>query len=264
MSKTYKIVATGMLAACALILQIANPILGINTGFGMTIDLVGVPIILALFMFGVEASIEVLALATLFIAIFAPTGIVGALMKFAATAPVIIFAALNMARKGKNPGMLENGLMLVAGVVASALIFALGGWIYSELKDTSLLVFGLLPVLAMAGALFIVQKMGGGKKHDYRIFENSRSFLVVVAAAVILRGVAMIIANYYFAGPLYFKLSPEEFVGYISSTDILVFGKNSAWQIVVFAFNAIQAIAEIAVAWILAYKFNLAKRYSDI
>lgn len=263
MAKTYRLVACGMLAALAFILQIANPILGLHTGFGMTIDLVAVPVMLALFMFGVAESIEVLSLATIFIALFAPTGIVGALMKFAATAPIIILAALNIIRKKGKPDMATNALILAAGLAASTILFWLGAWIYDALKDSYLLFFGMLPILAMAGALYLIAKISKPVESDYRMFENSKSFLLVIIAAIIVRGIAMIIANYYFAGPLYFKISAEEFIGYITGSDILFFGKGSAWYLVVFAFNALQAVVETAIAWALAYKFGLAKRYSE-
>ncbi len=285
MSKTYRLVATAMLAACAFILQISNNVIGVPTGFGMTIDLVGVPIILALFMFGVSSSIEVLALSTIFIAIFAPTGVIGALMKFSATAPIIILAALNIIRKKGNPSARDNVFIVLGAIAASILIFAIGGWIYNSLKSSALLLFGLLPVILMAGVIYALSKVFGGKDKNPNFcptcndqlsklhvedesetmnFENSRSFVIVLIAAIIVRGIAMIIANYYFAGPLYFKLAPEEFIGYISSADILLFGKGSAWHLVIFIFNAVQAIAEITIAWLLAYKFGLAKRYAKI
>ncbi len=264
MAKTYRLVATGMLAACAFILQITNPLLGIQTGFGMTVDLVAVPIILALFMFGVSSAIEVLTLATIFIALFAPTGKIGAVMKFAATAPIIILAAMNIIRKKGNPDMKANAAILAGGLVATTVLFWLGAWIYDSLKGSYLLLFGLLPILAMAGALYLISKASKPGESDYRMFENSRSFLLVVIAAIIVRGIAMIIANYYFAGPLYFKMPAEEFIGYITSSNILFFGKGSAWYAVVFVFNAIQTIVETAVAWVLAYKFGLARRYSNL
>ena len=50
--KTYWMVAGAMLSAIAVIFQLVHGVIGINTGFGMTVDLVGVPILLAFFLFG--------------------------------------------------------------------------------------------------------------------------------------------------------------------------------------------------------------------
>lgn len=268
MSRTYGLVATAMLAALAFVLQYANGVLGLQTGFGMTIDLVAVPVILALFLFGVESSIEVLAVATIFIALFAQTGPIGAAMKFAATAPtVIVFAAYAIARsKGGSAHVLA--LAAVAAAVFSIGLYAAGGLMHSWLDGAGGLLFGLLPVLAMALIIYAAlrhferQRKVKDALHKPSIFSDARMVALLALAAIAIRGAAMIVANFYFAGPLYFKISPEQFVSLINSSDLLFFGKGAAWYAAIFAFNAMQAAIEIAVAWLIAYRFGFAKKYS--
>ena len=268
MSKTYRLVATATLAALAFVLQYANGALGLQTGFGMTIDLVAVPIVLALFMFGVESSIEVLAVSTIFIALFAQTGPIGAAMKFAATAPTIAVFAAYLIMRGKGTGAPAIALAALAAIVFSVGLFAAGGMIQSALGSAGLL-FGLLPILLMLVITYAVLKYFERERrikdamHKPSAFADARVLLLLAAAVIIIRGAAMVVSNFYFAGPLYFKISPEQFVSFVDSSDLLFFGKGTAWYVAIFAFNALQAAIEISVAWLIAYRFGFAKKYSS-
>ena len=150
MSQTYRLVATAMLAALCFVLQISNNVLGLQTGFGMTIDLVAVPAILALFIFGFESAFDVLLLATIFIALFAPTGPIGAAMKFAATVPTLIVCAGYMMARKKGSNATALLLVTALSVLASIILFLLGAFAYSYLGQSNSLLFGLLPIAAMA------------------------------------------------------------------------------------------------------------------
>jgi len=59
---------------------------------------------------------------------------------------------------------------------------------------------------------------------------------------------AMVIANYYFAGPLFFGMSTGEML------------KAIPWQLI-FGWNAIQGALEYTAAWIIAYRFKIAEKY---
>ncbi len=269
MSKTYRLVAIATLAALAFVLQYANGILGLQTGFGMTIDLVAVPILLALFMFGVESSIEVLAVSTIFIALFAQTGPIGAAMKFAATAPAIIVFGAYMIMRGRGNGMPALALAALAAVVFSVGLFAAGGFLHSWLDGAGGLLFGLLPIIAMVLMIYAALKYFERERkikdamHRPSAFSDARVLALLAVAVIIIRGAAMIVANFYFAGPLYFKISPEQFVSFVNSSDLLFFGTGAAWYVAIFAFNAIQAAIEIGIAWLIAYQFGFAKKYSS-
>ena len=269
MSKTYRLVATATLAALAFVLQFANGALGLQTGFGMTIDLVAVPIILALFMFGVESAIEVLAVSTIFIALFAQTGPIGAAMKFAATAPTIAVFAAYLIMRGKGTGAPAIALAALAAIVFSVGLFAAGGMMNSALGGNGGLLFGLLPIAIMLLITYAALKYFERERkvkdamHKHSAFADARTVALLAIAVIIIRGAAMVVSNFYFAGPLYFKLSPEQFVSYVNSADLLFFGKGAAWYVAIFAFNALQAAVEIAVAWLVAYRFGFARKYSS-
>ncbi|MFA6328543.1 MAG: hypothetical protein WCY41_03790 [Candidatus Micrarchaeia archaeon] len=269
MSKTYRLVATATLAALAFVLQFANGALGLQTGFGMTIDLVAVPIILALFMFGVESSIEVLAVSTIFIALFAQTGPIGAAMKFAATAPTIAVFAAYIIMRGKGTGAPAIALAALAAIVFSIGLFAAGGMMNSALGSAGGIVFGLLPILLMLLIIYAALKYFERERrirnamHKPSAFADARVLALLAVAVIVIRGVAMVVSNFYFAGPLYFKISPEQFVSLVNSSDLLFFGKGAAWYVAIFIFNAVQAALEIAIAWLVAYRFGFARKYSS-
>ena len=269
MSKTYRLVATATLAALAFVLQYSNSVLGLQTGFGMTIDLVAVPIILALFMFGVESSIEVLAVSTIFIALFAQTGPIGAAMKFAATAPTIAVFATYLIMRGKGTGAPAIALAALSAIVFSVGLFAAGGMMNSLIGKGGGLLFGLLPILLMLVVTYIVLKYFERERrikdamHKPSAFVDMRVLVLLAVAVIIIRGAAMVVSNFYFAGPLYFKISPEQFVSLVNSSDLLFFGKGAAWYVAIFAFNAIQAAIEIGIAWLIAYRFGFARKYSS-
>jgi len=268
MSKTYRLVATATLAALAFVLQFANGALGLQTGFGMTIDLVAVPIILAFFMFGVESSIEVLAVSTIFIALFAQTGPIGAAMKFAATAPTIAVFAAYLIMRGKGTGAPAIALAALSAIVFSVGLFAAGGMMNSALGSGAGMLFGLLPILLMLLITYAVLKYFERERkikdamHKPSAFVDMRVLMLLAVAVIIIRGAAMVVSNFYFAGPLYFKISPEQFVSMVNSSDLLFFGKGAAWYVAIFAFNAIQAAIEIGIAWLIAYRFGFARKYS--
>jgi len=268
MSKTYRLVATATLAALAFVLQFANGALGLQTGFGMTIDLVAVPIILALFLFGVESAIEVLAVATIFIALFAQSGPIGAAMKFAATAPTIAVFAAYLIMRGKGTGAPAIALAALAAIVFSVGLYAAGGMMHSALGASGDLLFGLLPILFMLLITYAALKYFERKRkisealHKPAAFADVRVLALLAVAVIIIRGAAMVVANFYFAGPLYFKISPDQFVSLVNSSDLLFFGKGAAWYVAIFAFNAIQAAIEISIAWLVAYKFGFARKYA--
>ncbi|MEM4555101.1 MAG: hypothetical protein QXT25_04610 [Candidatus Anstonellaceae archaeon] len=260
----YVLVATAMLAAAAFVLQISNNVIGLPTGFGMTIDLVAVPAILALFLFGFLPSLEVLFLSTIFIALFAPTGPIGAAMKFGATVPTLLVFGLYFiltSRKIKH----SFALVLLLSLVFGLLVFALGAFAYSLLWAEGKLLAGIFPIISMAFLVFLLYVLFEKQKraHFSQIFSDPKIVLLLAPIAIIIRGVAMVIANFYFAGPLYFKMTPEQFVALVSSADLLFFGSGAIWYIAIFSFNALQAALELGIAWLIAFKLGFAKKYSS-
>lgn len=260
--RSYRLIATGMLAGLAIALQFLGEALSIQTGFGMRIDLVGVPILLALFLFGFEAALDVLIVVALAISIAAPTGFIGAIMKFAATLPMIIVPpaiamALHEKRREKILGLVLLALLAVVVVFA---VLAYSSVTISELAEAGLgfYVVGLVPIALMVLVALVLKKT----------VRNAMYPLKIAAAACLLallvRGVAMVIANAYFAGPLFFKMSPHDFISFVESQEVLLFGKGGLWFLVIFLWNAVQGALEFAVAWFLAFKAGFFARFGEL
>ncbi len=87
----YALTAASMLIAISVVFQIAH--IGIQTQWGIWIDLVAIPWILAYFLFGFRIGGLTALISSGIIAIIAPSGMIGALMKLAATLPMIIVPA---------------------------------------------------------------------------------------------------------------------------------------------------------------------------
>jgi len=247
--KSYKLIACAFLAALAFLLQVSNNALGISTGFGMTVDLAAVPVMLALFVFGAEyAMLTLLALGAI-ILVSAPTGAVGAIMKIGATLPMILVPYY--VGKAKNP--LDYVYIAVGTVVGVVALFYLAtqGFMLSSYLG------GVIPIGVLIGLTYFITKEKGGSD-----LSRLAPAVYALVLAVLLRGAVATIANLYFAGPVFFHMSAEEFTGYLSSLDILFLGKGMGW-FVIFFWNAVQGAVEFAIAWTLAFRFGLAKRYGE-
>jgi len=247
--KSYKLIACAFLAALAFLLQVSNNALGISTGFGMTVDLAAVPVMLALFVFGAEyAMLTLLALGAI-ILVSAPTGAVGAIMKIGATLPMILVPYY--VGKAKNP--LDYVYIAVGTVVGVVALFYLAtqGFMLSSYLG------GVIPIGVLLGLTYVITKEKGGSD-----LSRLAPAVYALVLAVLLRGAVATIANLYFAGPVFFHMSAEEFTGYLSSLDILFLGKGMGW-FVIFFWNAVQGAVEFAIAWTLAFRFGLAKRYGE-
>ncbi|MBN1940820.1 MAG: ECF transporter S component [Candidatus Diapherotrites archaeon] len=91
MHKYRLIFGSAMLAIVSVILQVYKIAFPIGV---IDIDLVGVPWIIATFLFGTLGGLLASAVAALGIALYAPTGPVGAVMKFLATVVVVLVIGL--------------------------------------------------------------------------------------------------------------------------------------------------------------------------
>ncbi len=92
MNRTIKVTSASMLAAVSIVFQIFH--VGYLTPWGMWIDLVAIPWILAYFIFGFRTSLLTAAVSGALIALLAPSGYIGASMKLLATVPMIVGPAL--------------------------------------------------------------------------------------------------------------------------------------------------------------------------
>ncbi|PIN82636.1 hypothetical protein COV61_05420, partial [Candidatus Micrarchaeota archaeon CG11_big_fil_rev_8_21_14_0_20_47_5] len=148
---TYKLAAGALLASLAFLLQMSNGILGLPTGFGMTIDLVGVPVLVAFFILGYETALYVAVLVALAIIFFSPTSYIGALTKFSATMPMVIVPAAYLLAAGKGKGQLMGVVVLAAAALIA--FFGIGAYfagIFEGIFGKNSVLVGIAPLVLIA------------------------------------------------------------------------------------------------------------------
>jgi|GEM_PF-536797 len=275
--KTYKLTAVAMLSALAAVFQFSHGVIGIPTNFGMTVDLVGVPIMLGFFLFGLDAAFYISILTALIITVVSPETWLGASMKFAATIPMFLVPAFWMVsmKKGFDTGKLliniffalfislmlflvsihinlvgKSSLPLSNTTVQLLPRFEAAGFAGVTVTASELLL-GLLPILAITIFCLILLHFWERYSKGFTplIFADARAISIVLIISILVRGTAMVISNYYFAGPLFFHFSPEQLMAAVP------------WYLI-FGWNAFQGAVETILAWMLAFKFGFVNRYS--
>ncbi|MBD3397616.1 hypothetical protein GF412_00580 [Candidatus Micrarchaeota archaeon] len=249
--RTYRLIASALLAALAFILQISNGVVGIPTGFGMTVDLAAVPVLIALFVLGAEYAMTVVALLALIILATSPTGYIGALMKMAATIPMIVVPYI-IAKEEKIYRDLIGAVAVILGVLA---LFALSTEL-AQMQGIEMLA-GIVPLLVVVAVGYWMARKGG------RIdLSDAKLAIIALAIAAFSRSLIMTFANLYFAGPVFYSITPEEFIGALDALVLPLFGSGMGW-FAIFFWNVVQSAIEFAFAWVPAYYFGLVKRYAE-
>ena len=231
--KYYKTTVSIMLGVLGVVLSAFNNIIGIPTGFGMTVDLAAVPVLVAAFVLGARYGVYALNVLFLGILFTSPTGFIGGTMKFIATAP-LIFVPYFM-----NKGLLRGFAFSIAILIA---LFSLPALAFTFNQFLGALLFLLAVVL-------IAYSTG-----EERISPSLFGFVL----AVVVRCIITVITNIYFAGPLFFKMSPDELIAFVESIG-LPFAKSSVYAIISF-WNIIQSIVEWSIAYYISF-YRLRHKY---
>jgi riboflavin transporter FmnP len=97
-------------------------------------------------------------------------------------------------------------------------------------------------------------KIGGTKK----LLENKRMFIFAGVLALAIRAVVTVLANFYFALPVFYNMTPDVIIDMFSSTDTISFFGNSLGLIGLGAYigevafwNIIQGIIDLAATLIV-------------
>ena len=256
--KTYQLMAIALLAALGAVFQLSHDVLGVSravTGF-MYVDLVAVPVLLAFFVLGFEASLYVAVLISLLITILTGDWI-GASMKFAATLPMMLVPALMLLLMRRKYEILDVVLVIVGSIALAVVALILAGTVGSSpivtgfVKDK--LVLGLLPIIVLAGwsvlLAYLWRKYGGSV--DMTLLARSDVLVLTLLLALLVRGFATVVSNYYYAIPIFFGMDTESAMSAFP------------WYII-FGWNAVQGIIEMGIAWVLAFRFGFVERYARL
>jgi riboflavin transporter FmnP len=145
---------------------------------------------------------------------------------------------------GLKPALLS--LLISAPLVGFVGPFA-GGAIGAIMKPLASIWMFLIPAI-------FAWKLGGTKQ----LLENKRFFVLAGVLALIVRAVVAVLANFYFALPFFFNMTPEAIIAMFSSSQYLSFFGNSlgvvglgAYIAEVSLWNIIQGIIDLAAAMIM-------------
>lgn len=252
--RTTDVAVVAMLAALTGALQAYNGIIGVPSGFGMTLDLVAVPALVALFVFGFEHAVSVLVIGTLIITLISPTSWIGAGMKLAGTLPMLAVPALFAMLGGKRGWLALACAALVFSVclafsVSGGANLALRQYLPDSLPGAGLLL-GMVPIALFSAFAFILLQAWRrfGEPAKLGSLSSPAVAAAVLAVALLARAPLTVFSNYYLAMPVFWGMPTEA-----------AMQAFPVWLVV--GWNCAQGAVEFAVAWIAAYGFGLSARY---
>ena len=172
----------------------------------------------------------------------------------AAAALASISAVLQILHIGwASPWGIWIDLVAVSWIVAyflyggrTALVVSIVGAIIITFSAPSTWLGALMKWIATVPLIFTMMTFERLLKIKVKDYSKLRHGIVVVAVAMIIRGLITIPFNYYFAIPIWTGWSPAEAMVMIP------------WW-VMFALNAIQTIIEFSVAWLIVFRFKLSR-----
>lgn len=132
---------------------------------------------------------------------------------------------------------------LLVSAAASLGIFFIswgGGWVGTITK----FIATFPQILVLYGTVRMLRIKKIKKLKDLKLFG------MVLWVAVLFRSVFMILWNYYFAGPVFFGMSPEATAAFLP------------WWLLL-GMNVLVALIEIGGEWILAFRARLLERFGE-
>ncbi|MCJ7631990.1 hypothetical protein MUP77_06305 [Candidatus Bathyarchaeota archaeon] len=139
--------------------------------WGMKIDLVGAIWVLSFFLYGWKSALGVSTVVSIYIAMFSPTGYVGALMKFIATIPMFLVPTLiiHLPFFSKKESKVFSSIMVIIAMTVLAslarlliattvnLYWAIPIWWVTTPDQVLTRLGGLWPLVIFVASLNIVQ-----------------------------------------------------------------------------------------------------------
>ncbi len=246
MKRINEITIVALFAAISTVLQISP--LYIPTQWGMRIDLVAVPLLLAFFLFGFKVALETSLVMFFIISIVAPTGFIGATMKWMATVPMFIIPTV-MTLKLKKNAQKERLLTLTGVFICIVALIVLFGSFFILLHDKEIVSRILVAVSSIVFYLSFWLLTRSYEFEGVSIFKQIPLLLGTLLLALLVRGITTTIINYYFAIPMFFGMPTETAIEWIP------------WYIII-GLNMMQGVIDVGVAWVLAFKTGIATYFA--
>ncbi|MBN1785488.1 MAG: hypothetical protein JW825_00660 [Candidatus Methanofastidiosa archaeon] len=243
LKKSTDIATVAVFLALIAIFQLLKPPLGYVSPWGISVDLVALPVLLAFFLYGFRTSLTVCFGLFFIVSIIAAEGLIGGTMKWVATMPMIITPAILSVKISKEQ-MKENIVVIIAAIISMISLIGLLGVMYKLVGAQDNVLYSPIVVLIATAifyfAFYISTK--GMDREEISSFKDPRKVLIALVLALFVRGVTTTVLNYYFALPLFIPgLTPEIALQMIPWWGIL-------------GLNIIQGVLEVSLAWILVFK----------
>ncbi|MBU0758615.1 MAG: hypothetical protein KKF44_11205 [Nanoarchaeota archaeon] len=268
--KQKQIIYASMLAALSIIFQF-SPFF--PTTWGMKIDIVAVPWLIALFLFGFETALLSMGITTIFIGFTSDASWLGATIKFTASlVPILILGyfyklklKIKIHHKVKklvsifldfiiDTSVVSFVIVLVYVIMASVIkVFQKGFSFFTTeafregiKSGYGLQLYSLLAIAGVAGAFVLVHYFST-RPYEKKYHENYFLVMIGLVISILVRGILMIYINYNFALPLWLGMPKEEIMAFIP-------------MYMIFVPNMLQTIIEFRIAWITVFATKLQKR----
>jgi len=243
LKKSTDIATVAMFLALIAIFQLLKPPLGYVSPWGISVDLVALPVLLAFFLYGFRTAITVCFGLFFIVSIIASEGLIGGTMKWVATMPMIITPAI-LSIKINKEALKEDLVVVIAAIVSMISLIGLLGVMYKLVGAQDNVFYSPIVVL-IASAIFYFAfffATRGMDRESISSFRDPRKVLVALVLALFVRGITTTVLNYYFALPLFIPgLTPEMALEMIPWWGIL-------------SLNIVQGVLEVALAWILVFR----------
>jgi len=241
--KSSDIATVAMFLALIAIFQLLKPPLGYVSPWGISVDLVALPVLLAFFLYGFRISLTVCFGLFFIVSIIASEGLIGGTMKWVATMPMIITPAILSVRITKE-AFKEDIVVVIAAIVSMVSLVGLLGVMYKLVGAQDNVFYSPIVVLVASAifyfAFFFATK--GMDRDSVSSYGDARKVLVALVLALVVRGITTTVLNYYFALPLFIPgLTPEMALQMVPWWGMLTL-------------NIVQGVLEVSVAWLLVFR----------
>lgn len=267
-SPIYLIYIISVFVAISAVLQLFH--FGFSFAWGMWIDLVAVPWIIAFFLFGFRTALITSLVMFVVISFIAPTSVLGAMMKWIATVPMFVIPAVFLFKKKRALFASTVTTMFIIGALVLIFFHSVAqptqintGQCYFdnvdplstkiELQQTKFdLSLSLVPIaeilfpfLILILAVSALNKISESQKPT--IYASIKLVALPILLAILARGFITTVLNYYFAIPVFWGIPPA-------------CALKIPW-LVIFGLNAVQGLVEVGVAWVVVFKSGLSESF---
>lgn len=267
-SPLYLFYIIAVFIAISTVLQLFH--FGFSFAWGMWIDFVAVPWIIAFFLFGFRPALITSLIMFVVISFVSPSSALGGLMKWVATVPMFVIPAAFLFKKKRILFTSAVLTLLIIGALLITFIHTIAnptpvetGYCYfddidplsskidfQQAKfDFSLnflpIVEILVPFLILIFFISFFSKQSKTQKPS--IYSNIKLLILPILLAIVARGLITTVVNYYFAIPIFWGIPTA-------------CALKIPW-VVIFGLNTLQGLLEVGVAWVVVFKSGLFKLF---